>query len=816
MALVYLSSSWVLGIFLGAKFSLPLGLIFIGLIPLVLLFFFRQHRKLIILTSLCLITLFCGIFYFGQSQPALDEHHLQFYNDQETVKIKGIINKDPEVRDKTTRLYLKAAEIQINQEWQETSGTALVFVSRYAAYSYGDKILVTGKLETPPQIDDFDYKDYLAHQEIYSIMFYPEIEVLEVGKGLKPLEWIYSLRSHLAQSLTKVLSEPQASLAQGVILGIRGTIPSEVRDNFTRSGTAHILAISGLHLAVVAGILLSAGLWFFGRRRYLYIWLALGGVWFYALITGMNPPVVRGAIMASLFLTAELLGRQRSAITPLALAAAVMVGLSPQILWQASFQLSFLAMTGLIFISPSLQTVGRKTVRVALGEDGALVHVANIIADSFSVTLGAIIAVWPVIAYYFGIVSFASPLATLLVLPALPGIIITGALAAMVGLVILPVAQVIGWLAWLLLSYMLLVANGFAGIFVEVGTLSTHLIWAYYLGFTLTLWILGHRQQTSAFSTRILDSIKSVAGKITLSKPAKWVIPPLIVVAGLVSVAALTMPDEKLHVSFLDVGAGDAILIQTPAHQNILIDGGPSPEKVTLALGSKMPFWDRSLDLVVLTHPHSDHLAGLVEVLKRYQVKEVLYPDLGYHSPTYEEWLRVIKENDIKYTLAQAGQEIDLGEGVKVRVLNPRVPLLTGTESDIDNNGVVLHLAMGKINFLFTADIQWEAEFELIIQGASLSSTILKVAHHGADTSTTDEFLAVVNPQLVVIQTGADNKFGHPCPEIMERLEAKISPGHIFRTDKQGTIEFITDGERLWVKVEKNPYTYLDSSRTVE
>ena len=147
-------------------------------------------------------------------------------------------------------------------------------------------------------------------------MLYPKIEVLDTGKGFKPLAWVYSLRSRLAQNLTRVLPEPQASLAQGIVLGIRSNIPLSLKNDFARSGTAHLLAISGINLSIMAGILLSMGIWLFGRRHYLYVWLALGIIWLYALITGMHPPVVRGAIMASLFLVAELLGRQRSAMWP--------------------------------------------------------------------------------------------------------------------------------------------------------------------------------------------------------------------------------------------------------------------------------------------------------------------------------------------------------------------------------------------------------------------------------------------------------------------------------------------------------------------
>ena len=796
MPLIYLSCAWVAGIYLGSKFNLPLAFILIGLIPFPLLFF-HKHRKVIILTSLCLIALFGGAFCFQASLPPSDESSLQFYNDREMVAIRGMVDRDPEVRDKTIHLRLSATEIKVDEEWQEVSGTVLLFVPRYSTYKYGDVLKVTGKLETPPQLDDFDYKGYLAHQGIHSTMLYPEVEIQEGGKGSKPLEWVYSLRNDLSQTLAEVLPEPQASLAQGILLGIRGTIPPEFKDNLAHTGTAHLLAISGLHLSIVAGILVSIGIWLFGRRRYLYIWLALGTIWLYALITGMHPPVVRGAIMASLFLTAELLGRQRSAITALAFAAAIMIGISPQILWTASFQLSFIAMSGLIFLFPPFRALGRKAVNATLGEEGVGVSLANITTDSFGVTLAAILAVWPVVAYYFGIVSFVGPLATFLALPALPGIIITGALAGGLGFIALPAAQIVAWLAWLFLSYMMLVVNGFAALSIssiEVGSVDTTLIWVYYLAITMVIWLNSNRKKLANLMPKITNLVSNL--------PKKWVIPPLLVVAILVSVTAATMPDDRLHVSFLDVGEGDAILIQRGS-QDILVDGGPSPQAIGLGLGSKMPFWDRTIELMVLTHPHSDHLTGLVEVLHRYKVKQVLYPDLKCDSPMYNEWLNLIEEKDINCTIAQVGQQIDLGEGAVIKVLNPQTHLLTGTESDINNNSVVLRLSMGKVSFLLTADIQQEAEFELITDRADLSSTVLKVAHSGSDTSTTPEFLAVANPQVAVIPVGENNPFGHPSEEVMERLREKLDTEKIYRTDEHGTIEFTTDGERLWVKVRR-------------
>ena len=806
MTLIYLSCAWVVGVLLGSIFSPHYAFLLTGLIPLSLLFLGRRYRKLIIIVSLCLTIFFGGALSFQLNLPAADENHLPFYNDRGTVHIKGIVRDDPEVRDKTTHLRLSAIELKADKDWQPVSGTVLIFVPRYPEYEYGDLLSVTGELETPLAFDDFDYAGYLARQGIYATMRYPGIEILERGRGAKPLAWVYSVRNRLSLTMGTLLPEPQASLAQGIILGIRGNIPESVRNDFSRTGTAHILAISGLHLSIVAGIILSLGIWLFGRRYNLYVWLAMTAIWLYAILTGLHPPVIRGAIMASLFLTAILLGRQRSALPSLALAAVIMVGINPGILWSASFQLSFLAMAGLIFLAPRFMALGRKVVNCILGEDGAAVVAANVVVDSFGITLGAIIAVWPLIAYYFGIVSLLSLPATFLILPALPGIIITGALAGGLGLIALSAAQIVAWLAWLLLSYMLLVVNLFSAIpfsYAEVGTVGSNLVWAYYLGLALVVFTVRHRRQVCDLTVKSYNTAKPGLDKMTdiiVGLHRKWVIPPLLVAAILVSFVAVTMPDDKLHVSFLNIGQGDAILVQTPGHQDILIDGGPSPQAIGVELSRKMPFWDRTIDLVVLTHAHADHLTGLVEVLERYRVKQVLSPDFDYDSPLYEEWRNLINRKNIIHTVAVASQQINIGDGVKIKVLNPPSPLQSGTRSDIDNNGVVLSLSMEDINFLLTADIMWEQEFDLIARRADLTSTVLKVAHGASKTSTTAEFLAVVNPQVAVISVGADNRFGHPVPEILARLEEKMGEKNIFRTDERGTIEFITDGERLWVK----------------
>jgi len=800
MLLVYLSCVWVAGVFVGSLLRLPPALGLLALLPLPLLFCGRKYIRPALFACLGIVLFIGAAAYSSASLLDFDAGKVGYYNDSGIVRLKGMVAEAPDVRDVNTRLIIATEAVDAGAGWQTVSGRVLVLVPRYPQYAYGDVLELTAELETPPRLDDFDYRGYLAHQGIYTTVYYPEITVLDTGRSLAPLAWIYELRGKLSRGLAEVLPEPQASLAQGIVLGVRANIPTDLNDDFSRSGTAHILAISGMNLGIMAGIMLGIGLQLFGRRRYLYVWLALAAVWFYTVITGLAPPVVRAAIMASLFLLAEAMGRQRSGIVALTAAAAVMVGVSPYILGDASFQLSFLAMAGLIFISPPLREAGRRVVAARLAEKGAAATVANIFVDTLSATLGAIIAVWPVVAYYFGIVSLAGPLATFLALPALPGIILAGGLVGVAGLFSLAAAQVVGWVAWPFLTYLILVVSRLgssSASALDVGPFNPALIWGYYLVLAAAVWLFNRRQRRRllAGAAGLMRSGTGVGWG--LAGVARRLVVPFVAVAALSTYTAATLPGDDLRVSFLEVGEGDAVLVQKGSRQ-VLVDGGPSPRAITLGLGGRMPFWDRTIDVVVLTHPHQDHLAGLVEVLRRYRVGQVLCPGADYSSPTFDEWVKVIDEKGISPVPAVSGQRIDLGEGVNIDVLLPGEPL-TGTDSDVDNSSTVLRVSYGKVSFLLTADIMEEAERELVRERAGVRTTILKAAHHGSETSSKPGFLAAAEPQAVIISCGAGNRFGHPDDEVVARLEATVGTEQVYRTDERGTIDFITDGEKLRV-----------------
>jgi len=567
MWLLYVSCAWVAGVFLGSKLGLPLLTLFSGLIPIALIPFIPSRKKPLILTGLCLFALFGGGLHFSSSLPPADEHSLYLYNDQGIIEIQGMVAEEPDIRDRYCLLIFSASEIVINGDKEEASGTALIRVPRYSTYQYGDVLKVIGELETPQQFEGFDYKSYLALQGIYSVIYYPKVEFLDRGQGSKPLQWIYSLRERLSASLARALPEPQGSLAQTILLGLRGNIPDSIYEAFSRTGTAHLLAISGLHIGIIIAMFLSLGILIFGRRRSIYIWLTLAITWLYALLAGMHPPIIRAAIMGSLFLIAEYLGRQRSAIIALAFAAAVMVGVQPNLLWMVSFQLSFLAMAGLIILFPHFQEWGRKGVAAVSGDRESLVTTGNMITGVFAASLATIIAVWPLIAYNFGVVSLVALPATLLSLPALPLIIVTSALVAFTGIFTLLASQIIGWLAWLFLSYLVFIVQILDTLpysSLEIASISTWYIWGYYVILAAITASLNHRKQLADFASILTSGIRKTAERIAKSRlgfSTKWLILPLLVVAILAWSVTLTAPDDKLHVNFFDVGQGDAILM---------------------------------------------------------------------------------------------------------------------------------------------------------------------------------------------------------------------------------------------------------------
>ena len=250
-----------------------------------------------------------------------------------------------------------------------------------------------------------------------------------------------------------------------------------------------------------------------------------------------------------------------------------------------------------------------------------------------------------------------------------------------------------------------------------------------------------------------------------------------------------------LKVKFLDVGQGDAEFIETPDKKQVLIDGGPDLS-VLEKLGRAMPFYDRYIDLIILTHPEADHLNGLIEIVKRYDIGAIIMTGVFRNTDQYKEFLNIIKNKKISVYLAKSGGEIDFGNNIKMDILYPFDNLKGKVISDSNNTSIVAKLIYGNFETLFTGDIEKSVENKLIKSGLNLKSDILKIAHHGSKTSSGEEFLKAVNALMAVIEVGKDNRYSHPHQEVLERLKNL----QIFQTGRDGDIKIISDGENFLVK----------------
>jgi competence protein ComEC len=281
-----------------------------------------------------------------------------------------------------------------------------------------------------------------------------------------------------------------------------------------------------------------------------------------------------------------------------------------------------------------------------------------------------------------------------------------------------------------------------------------------------------------------------------MGKTCKYLFSFLAILLGLLVYCLFSLPDFRLHVFVLDIGQGDAILIKTPASQYILIDGGPD-DKVLRELSRVMPFYDHTIDLLVLSHPHADHINGLIEVLKRYQVKQVLLTGAAYGYSGYKTFLELINEQKIPILFAGGEKDYRLGS-VVLDLLYPFEPIQGRTFENLNNSSIVFRLLYGQRSFYFSGDLEMEKESELVESKLDLRADFLKAGHHGSKTSNTGPLLDRLRPSYAAISCGVDNKFGHPFYLTLLHLQQRNVT--IYRTDLDGLIEAVSDGVNLNVK----------------
>ncbi len=790
MALVYLAAAWLAGIAFAKTVPLPWqALPAAGLVALLVLLLWREHPH-VRLGAACALMMTLGVGRLLLALPRFDDRALAAYNDAGEVTFTGVVVGEPDERDSYTNLRVRAERLTLPDGTEhEVEGLALVRTDRYPERHYGDRVQVAGRLETPPVFETFSYRDYLARQGIHSLVRNAEVTLLAEQQANPILYALCAFKRQARATIAAILPEPQAALLTGILLGVETGIPANLKDDFAATGTSHIVAISGFNIAIIAGVLaglaerLCAGPFGSAQSKRRAVWIAIAGVSVYTVLVGAAASVVRAAIMGILYLWGRYLGRTTFAPVSLAAAAIVMTALNPYTLWDVGFQLSFAATLGLVIYARPL---GRAFERLLarLTPAARARRVVGLLNDNLIVTLAAQVTTTPIILYYFGRLSLVTLLTNFLILPAQPAVMMVGGAATLLGLIVRPAGQAVGWVAWVFLTYTIEVVRltarvPFASLPVRM---AGWMVWGYYALLGGLTWYLvqapeRRRELWGGFTARLGWKALAGAGAVLLV---------------LAFSAWRRLPDGRLHVTFLDVGEGDAIFIQTPSGRQVLIDGGPSETALLPQLGRRMPFWDRTLDAVVLAHPEADHIAGLPAVLERYRVDTIVLRETTISSATHDRWRELVEAEGAAVCRGEAGLRLALDEGVELAVLWPE-------GRDTGDDSLVMRLIYGYVSVLLPGDIEAGAERRLAAGETPLRSTVLKAARHGGCDSTTPEFLEAVAPQVVVMSVGANNRFGHPCAEVLERLKGLP----VYRTDERGAIEVISDGMQVWVRTER-------------
>ncbi len=826
MRLLYLTSAWIGGLLLGLLTHPALWLLLIllfALLPIGLLALILGRRsagswegmKLRRPLILIVATLISSIFILGLIRSGATESPppLPYEGPGQPVTVEGIVAGPPEARGNSLRFVLRARSIDEGNGWKELATDILVMVRptpdlvalhRDPFIRYGDRLTLRGTLEEPPVLETFDYRDYLARQGIHLVMDFPTVELQEEGLGSPALTSVYDFRDSMSRSLERALPEPQAAVAQTLLLGKRDNLSPELRESFRTTGASHLLAISGLHVGVVLVLTMAGSAFLLGRKGPYFLLIPLAALWGYAVLSGMSPSVLRAAIMGTIYLAAVANGRPRNVFPALALAAAVMAGFDPRILQDLSFQLSFAAVAGIALLAPPLTDWLQDKLRLTQEHQGFALSLARGALLSGVVSVAATLATLPLVAFHFHQMPTLGIPATVLALPALPPILLTAALTVAADAVHPTLGQVTGWASYVPITYLTTLIQGFAAIpggLIEVPRFSGLLVWLYYLPLILAVlapWpvlnMIGRK--SSSFLAQLHIRPRTTNLRLLLPTAA------LFLLAAVTWAQALSSPDGKLRVIFLDVDQGDGILIISPAGQRVHVDGGPDPVNAVSVLNAHLPFWNRSLDLLVSTHTDEDHLAGLVGVVQRHPVDTVVEGISGT-SPLYLRWRQALEDKSIQPQPVYRGASINLGDGLTMEVLNPPLQSVQLPDRDANNSSVVLRLTYGEISFLLTGDIEEQAELELIREEHPLESTVLKVSHHGSRHSSGPFFLRAVNPTVAVIQSGEDNRFGHPHEEVIDRLQKVVGEDGLYVTSLHGDVELTTDGHSLWLKTKK-------------
>ncbi len=808
------------GILTGYRFRIPdpvlwtiLAVMLVFLAAAVL----RKQREWIMPLSLPALAVIGVLAVNPYLYPETDASHISAFAGRDKVLIDGIVLDNPQVQQ-PEKMEMKVAAFQVIRDGAAlpVRGNVWLTVKGHPELAYGDVIRFRTRLRFPhnfnnPGGGDIE-KRYLFRET--PVRGYTagaaDLVVLRKGQGNPLRTRLETFRTDLKTLIADHAPSPHAQIIQASILGNQKEIPQETMEIFNRTGTSHIIAISGFNIGIISAfiVFLIRG----AMKRSVYLMLrfdmnkvALAAtavpIVLFTYAAGAGISVVRATLMIVVFLVALLIGRRRDMFNTLAVAAFVILAVAPYSLFDVSFQLSFIAVGAILAIAPVLSRFLPAPAAEGSSRPSPWRKALRGVLLFLIVTVSATAGTLPLIAFYFNRISTVVLPANLVVGP------ILGILAIPVCTAIMIAAPFSTWAAVLLIqaaTFLVDVSLKITKCFAEPGwsslTVGTPSLFEMLLYYFLLYAILR-------FMETVRPGDKPPAD---LVRRRRWSAAAAVFCLALFAADGIRLYVRDRHpgnltVTFLDVGQGNAAFIRFPHGKKMLIDGGGAPGS-TFDMGKNVlaPYLGqervRKVDIVILTHPHPDHLQGLIHILGHLQVDELWSNGEEARTDDYLRMKAVIAAKGIRHRIVSARTPpVDI-DGVSIRFLNPETPA-TGEDRDeyvsANADSLVLRIAYGDTFLLFTADISGTEEERIVRAGGTVASNILLVPHHGSGHASTAAFLAAVRPEAAVVSCGKENVFGFPHPDVVGRIRAAGTK--LYRTDIHGAITVTSDGKKCFV-----------------
>ncbi len=612
---------------------------------------------------------------------------------------------------------------------------------------YGTKIDLVGNFSEADinrNRGGFNYRRYLNSQNIYGSIYMTSLNIIDLPKG----ELIYRLKNSIEKSFLQFLPKKQVGILEGMIIGDTSYLSDEIEEDFRKSGISHLLAVSGANVAYV--LILCKFLFekLFGRNVSHVLTIIF--IILFMILSGSCASVVRATIMAIILILAELFSQKANTYASISFSAMLILIYNPFIVYDVGFILSFGGTLGIVLFSDKLSKWMQKKFLNINSE--VIKKLILIIIDTLSVTLSAQIIVTPITLYYFNTFSFVSVIVNLIVVPITGMVTIMGIALYVLKFICFPIAKLLSYILYSLITFMIETARIFSNIPFSTILLPTPTILEILLYYCIVaFWKKKNIRNCCIVMISILIIIRF-------------------------------LPTSSIKINVVDVGQGDCIFIETTKRRTILVDSGGS-ENSNYDVGENIlvPYLlDRGkivVDYAFLSHMHEDHVEGIFTVLEKMKVRKIFIGKQNEEIEIYQKLINLAKANGTSIYFVQSGDKIKV-DGIVFEIL-----FAEEDKANLNNTSLVIKMSYGNSSILLTGDAEKELEEKL---SSKISANILKVGHHGSKTSSSDEFIQKVSPQIALIGVGKDNHFGHPNEDVIKRLKDKNVL--IYRTDLNGEI----------------------------